>query len=245
MINIDLNEPEINQNTGKIIIKHFETNSTNPRTVRFCNNNNAQATLVLRHEKEHARKANITKNLWYYSPKTRGMIAAQSEIIAPAAEIIEALDYRYEMKLPIPSNRKFIKKADRLIITEAKKQNLQWPLDFNNQQIADIIIQCATEQFLNEINRGLYKTSIYNAIQTQKPGIYVTNNLCNEYNKFLFNPRLNLWAPLWQFESRAGSVNLWNAASQEQKNKMLTTIDSLVCAIAGKNQLILSNTKTY
>lgn len=230
----------------KIKINYFTTSSTDPRVKRFCTQNNAQMRLILRHEKEHARKANLTKNTWFYAPITRGAVAVQNEIVAPAAEIIEALDARYETGKPFPTNRSFIALADKRIVQYATEHNLEWPLDFNNQKIADIIIECATERFTKELKRGMYKQTILSAIkECHVPINYITNNMCDKNNHFMFNPSINAWGPMWQFDSKRCPVNIWNAASQQQKNKLITTVDSIVLSIAGQNKIFLNNTKTH
>lgn len=230
--------------SGKIKLYYFQHIGTNTKVRNFCNSNNRQMRLVLRHEKEHARKANLTKNIWYYSPNTRGAIAAQNEIVAPAAEIIEALDYRFETGHRFPTNKNFIKKADDLIIKAATEQRLTWPLNYNNQQLADIIMECATERFVSETKRGLYKTTIKNAINNcDIPRKYITNNLCNEYNQIIFCPHLGAWGQMWQFESKHGPVNIWDAASSEQKKKLINTVDSIVMVLTGQNYIFLQKQK--
>lgn len=232
--------------SGKIKLYYFQHVGTNVKVRNFCKSNNQQMRLVLRHEKEHARKANLTKNIWYYPPHIRGAIAAQNEIIAPAAEIIEALDYRFETGKAFPTNKNFIKKADNLITSTATKQNLTWPLNYNDQQLADIIMECATERFTSEIKRGLYKTTIKKAINNCNiPKKYITNNLCNEYQQIMFCPCLGEWGPMWQFESKHGTINIWDAASSEQKKKLTNTVDSIVTVLAGKNYIFLHNQKTH
>lgn len=232
-------------NSNKIILKYFKTNSTNNKTQQFCATNNNQLRLTLRHEKEHAIKSYLTKDTWRHPPMTRGAIAAQNEIIAPAAEIIEALDYKYEKGVSIPTNRLFIKKAEKQITEIATKQNLTWPLDFNNQQIADIIIECATEHFLKEISRGIYKTTILNAVQNKSTNKFFFYDPHNKPDYWTFIPEQGKWAPLWQFTSKNGNANIWNAASQTQKQKLLNTVDSVVCQSVQPNLVFFTNQKTH
>lgn len=230
---------------GIITLKYFKTYSDRQKTKYFCEYNNSQTRLVLRHETEHARKANLTKNTWMYPPITRGFIAAHNEIVAPAAEIIEALDYKYETGQSFPTNKAFIKKAEEQITKITTKQKLNWPLDFNNPQIADIIIECATERFLEEVKRGLYTTTIKKEIEQRKIEKYETNNLCNQLAIFLFRPEENNWTAMWQLESQRGSVNLWDSASQKQKQKLTDSIAVIITNITGQKYYFLQNKKTH
>lgn len=230
----------------KITVRYFIPMDNDAKTIYFCNNNNNQIRLILRHEIEHARKENLTKNTNRFSPFVRGAVAVQNEIMAPAAEIIEALDYHYETGHPYPSQKKFIIQADKKITAAANKQHLEWPLDFNNTQIADIILQCATEQYLGEVSRGIYKKVIRDELDKE---FYMTshnsNNLCAPNAPVLFQPEIGLWQPLWDFQSKRGPVNLWNAASTQQKKRLIHATDSIVKEIAGKHWYNIKNNKTH
>ncbi|MDR0726475.1 MAG: hypothetical protein LBF37_00245 [Rickettsiales bacterium] len=89
-----------------------------------------------------------------------------NEIMAPAGEIIEALDYHADFGIPFPSAPAQIRSADAAISQFIKENNMTWPADFNNQQIADITIKYALEKFLNAYNTGTYKWTIRNAKQS-------------------------------------------------------------------------------
>lgn len=230
--------------TGKIQINYMKTNSTTPKIQRFCQANNNQIRLTIRHEKEHARKANLTKNTWFFEPSVRGAIAAHNEIMAPAAEIIEALDYRYETGEAYPTSKIFIRDADKIIVTEAQKHNLAWPLDFNNPHIARLVMRCATERFAKEVKRGVYRKAISDAVLKYNDKQYITNDLCDSYRALVFKPQWNMWGPMWEFTSLRGPVNLWNAVDSEQKSKLTNTVDSIVTSIAGKKSMFFKYTKT-
>ena len=107
-------------------------------------------------------------------------------------------------------------------------------------------MQCATEQFLSEINRGVYRNTILHAVE-QEPSerYYITNNLCNNFNAVMFNPQWDAWAPLWEFTSIRGPVNLWNATNDTQHKKLTNTVDSIVRTIAGQKASFLKLVKTY
>lgn len=224
-----------NKNTIKI--SYFVTKSTNPETMIFCKAANRQIPFVKRHELEHARKANLTKNTYFFTPENRARIAAQNEIIAPAAEIIEAIDMKYRTRLYPSGMRQYAKKAYKEILESAKKQNMSMPIDFNNQEIADITIKNALNAFLASTKRGIYKKTIKKAFQNPpKTFKYQTNNLCNPFQGYYFEPQNQKWEPLWQFESSHGKVNLWKAASDKQKQILLNSIDSLITEITGKQR---------
>ncbi len=232
--------------SGRVHISYFKTDSRRPITQRFCSQSNDQIRLVRRHELEHVRKANLTKNTVHFSPTVRAAIAAQNEIMAPASEIIEALDYHYETGHPYPTNKSFILYADREITDLAMRQNLSWPLDFNNPQIADIVMKYAAFRFFSEINRGLYKKTLSRAVElNNKKDVYITNNMCDDCAPIMFHPEIGMWAPLWQFKSLRGDVNIWNAASIAQKQQLLRSVDSIVQKITGKKAYFFVNTKMH
>lgn len=232
--------------SNSIKLFYLTTNSKKENIQNYCNNNNTQMRLVLRHELEHARKANMTKNTRFFPAEIRAAIAAQNEIMAPASEIIEAMDYKYETGFSFPTNKYFIQKADQQISSLIKKEHLTYPIDFNNQKIADITIECALERFLSETKRGLYKTTMlraYNNEYLDKP--FVPNSSCNSYHAILFNPTIGMWDPLWTFDSKNGKANVWRAASSKQRQKVLNKIDSLTKEITGQNHNIYTYQKIH
>jgi len=48
---------------------------------------------------------------------------------------------------------------------------------------------------------------------------------------------------MWQFESKHGPVNIWDAASSEQKKKLINTVDSIVMVLTGQNYIFLQKQK--
>lgn len=231
--------------SNSIKLFYLKTNSKKGIIQEYCNKNNTQMRLVLRHELEHARKANMTKNTRFFPAEIRAAIAAQNEIMAPASEIIEAMDYKYETSISFPTTKNFIYKADLQISQIIKKRNLKYPVNFNIPEIADITINCALERFLSETKRGLYKTTMLRAYNNEdKDKQFTPNSSCNAYHAILFNPTIGMWDPLWTFDSDYGKVNLWRAASTAQKQKVLNAIDSLTKEITGQNHNIYTYKKT-
>lgn len=232
-------------NSGRVLVSYFQTDSRNPLTRRFCDVSNTQIRLVQRHEMEHARKANLTKNVGMYSPAVRAAIAAQNEIMAPAAEIIEAMDYRYKTGAPYPSQRSYILNADAEIMDLSQRENLAWPLDYNDTRVADIVMKHAATRFFSEIKRGVYRNTLVRAAQPNTKFFpYITNDMCDPCAVALFNPGMGMWAPLWQFQSLRGDVNLWNAASASQRDAMMDSVASIVHKFTGQKLKNYKNTKT-
>ena len=52
-----------------------------------------------------------------------------------------------------------------------------------------------------------------------------------------------MWAPLWQFQSLRGDVNLWNAASASQRDAMMDSVASIVHKFTGQKLKNYKNTK--
>ncbi len=233
---------------NQITIFYFDTNETDPRIRNYCENNNRMIPLTRRHETEHARKAALTKLTLLQTPETRGKIAASNEIIAPAAEIIEALDWHHTHGRAFPATKKFIRDADRNIVAIMDSLNLSWPVDFNNQAIADAVITHALERFSSEFNRGQYLTTVRRAIQEVPNTKYTPNKSCDISQFFLFAPYYGDWGPLWEFDSFRGNVNIWNAASENKKKELQIALDKFVERASqhtGTKTPFLQNSKTH
>lgn len=229
---------------GIIKLFYLKTTSTKKHVQNYCKQNNTQSILIRRHELEHARKANLTKNIFMFSPRIRGAIAMQNEMIAPAAEIIAAIDYQYKTGHPFPAYRGFVKDAVVDIINAANAQNMKWPIDFNNPKIATIVMQHSQKRFFDELGRGVYKTTVKNAICGHKTNeAYITNNLCDKNAPMFFRPEFCMWAPMWDFESIHGRTNIWFNADDKIKQDLLNKIDSVLNEFAGQNALFYKNVK--
>lgn len=218
-----------------INIYYIKPKDTAQKTINYCNAVNKQIRYVKVHELEHAKKANLVENPHFFLPKTRAKIAAQNEIIAPAAEIIAALDLSYITKAKPANMRWFIKNAYNEMSQTLKKQPR--PIDLNKQEVADIIIKHSLLFFLSEVKRGSYIGTMkreYNRIPNDF--YYPPIDNCNIKQRIEFKPHLDEWAPLWQFNTKQGDVNIWNVASDKQKSILLNSIDSLVTKITGKQR---------
>lgn len=213
---------------NQITIFYFKTNETDPRIQFYCENNNRMIPLTRRHETEHARKAALTKITYMQTPETRGKIAASNEIIAPAAEIIEALDWHHTHGRAFPTTKNYIRRADRDIVAIMDSLKLPWPVNFNHSAIADVVITRALERFTSEFNRGQYLTTVRRAIQEVPNTTYTPNKSCDISQYFLFAPYYGDWGPLWEFDSFRGNVNIWNAASENKKKELQNALDKFV-----------------
>lgn len=234
--------------THKVTTFYLVNKSQSARLQKFCDETNAMAPLTLRHEREHARKMALVGMGYMFSDLTRGEIAATNEIVAPAAEIIAAVDWRYAHGAPIGAAKKFVRNAEHEIYALVDSLNLSWPIDFNQQQIAEIVMKHAVARFTSEFNRGQYVTTVRDATRNRYGRKYRPNNMCDLTQTFNFMPQYGLWAPMWEFESQRGSVNLWNAVSEKTRLDTRLKLQSFVWrarASTGKKPLFLENQKTH
>lgn len=234
--------------THKVTTFYLVNKSQSARLQKLCDETNAMAPLTLRHECEHARKMALVGMGYMFPDFTRGEIAATNEIVAPAAEIIAAVDWRYTHGAPIAAAKKFVRNAEREIYALTDSLNLPWPIDFNQPQIAEIVIKHALARFTSEFNRGQYVTTVREATRKRYWRKYPPNNMCDLSQVFNFVPQYGLWAPMWEFESLRGSVNLWNAVSEKTRRETTFKLESFVIAAqksAGKKPMLLENQKTH
>ena len=232
---------------NKVVVYYFLAACDDKRINNYCTRNNNQIPLTRRHEMEHARKAALTKITDDYPAHVRGQIAAMNEIMAPAAEIIEAVDHKYRTGCPFPAAKDFIRQADTEITQLADSLKMTWPINFNHPQIADIVIKYALVRFAGEFNRGTYRTTIRREITRPQNINYKPNSECDMLGYFMFWPTCGLWGPMWEFETMAGRANLWDAASESQKRFLLNQVDSFVAAVGGntgQNSMFFTNGKT-
>lgn len=220
---------------NKVMVTYYNPTDNAEYINHACNHQNGMLPLTLRHEMEHARKAHMTKMTKpHYSAQTRARIAAINETMAPAGEIIEAMDYHYTNQKPIPTCKAFVKKACDNILNITNQQTPAQPIDFNNQKIADIVIKNALDRFKGEIKTGQYISTLrreyYNTLEIS----YTPNQECDPIQKVFFMPEFDMWAPMWQFETAGGQANLWLAASDKTRQKTLNTIDSIIQANTDK-----------
>lgn len=228
--------------TNTIIIYYFIPKTPNEQLEKTCNLNNTSKRYVLRHEYEHARKAALTKHTEHLSPMTRARVAALNEVMAPAGEIVEAIEAQhYETQTEKPG-RKFIKNALTEINDQCKPNNIS-PY-FYTQQVADIIMKHATQHYVNQTADGTYIHGLRKAYFNNKKSAYKPNLECAKINKAMFIPQVNMWAPLWDFETKYGTINLWELATKKQKQEMMQKIDSIIYKTTGQNSILLKRHKT-
>lgn len=224
---------------NSVHVSYFYTDSKDKKIKDYCYINNVISPMVFRHEMEHARKAALTKLTFCHSPFSRAKIAAVNEIMAPAAEIIESLDYRFLSGRPYPLLKIFVRDADSEIMRIMCEDKMDWPVNFNNQKIADVVLKYSTQRFLGELRRGVYRSAIVR--EATKPSVkYTPNNKCDMRQCILFNPQFDCWGPMFQFDAVRGPVNIWDSASMSAKMDFINTLDSVVFAVAGKNQLFFN-----
>ncbi len=218
--------------SNTVVVYHFNATTDSSYIVNYCNYSNSMRPLYMRHELEHARKQDLTHNTDRFSPISRAEVAAVNEIMAPASEIIEAVDYHARTGKPFPNAKPFIAQADS-VITSAMGGFLPLFVNYNYQPIADAVITYATENFVSSVNRGYYKHTIrkkYNQKPSKKQKFVDFTILLT------FNPDHSKWEPIWEFESRAGACNPYKHASWAVRQKLMQTVDSVVCSVTNTDK---------
>ena len=232
--------------TNTVRICYFlPANINNKTLINYCDKLNQAIPATLIHEREHARKAFITKNTNHFSPLNRARIAAHNEMMAPAAEIIGIVEQCIAQGKTHTQNKAFINKAAREIFKIIKNENLQFPIDFNNPRIADVILQHAFNRFINRLANNQYHTTIREAYlhNTQPP--YTPTNACTNVTPSLFNPTLGIWDQMWDFDTHNGHANIWRSASPDTKSYILTELDKHIIKITGQNAYFLTKDKVH
>ncbi len=226
--------------TNTVVVYHLNPMSDNSRIIRYCEINNNMQPLFMRHELEHARKRHIVHNTDRFSPLGRAEVAAMNEVMAPASEIIEAVDYHARTGKPFSGGKAFVTMADSAITNIAGAFYFSHYVNYNYQPVADIVITYALESFKHSVSRGYYKYTIKQAFERTPSQ---TSNFVDMNLFFTFNPDLQQWDPLWEFESNAGKCNPYQHASRAVRQKLLKTVDSIVCSNtnADKTQAMLRN----
>lgn len=230
-------------NTNTLYTYYFIADTDDKDVIAFCKRQNELRPMTLRHEFEHARKAILTKKTREFPPYIRAQIAAFNEIVAPASEIIEALEYSRSHNMKLPPAKKFVIDACNEIFNTSYNPALLAPIDFNNQKISDIIIKHATQYYINTIKGGTYETSVKNAY-TMIPCEYTPNKECYKYNSSFFMPQFNIWDPLWDFNTKYGPINPWRTASEKCKQETIAKVNEIIGQVLAKNNVLLHNTKT-
>lgn len=225
--------------TNTVLIYHLKPVSDSKLIQRYCEYSNNQKTLSIRHEMEHARKSDLTHNKAFFSAMGRARIAAINEIMAPASEIIEAVDYHARTGHRYPDAQPFIARADSAIC-HAMGPFMPGYVNYNYQPVSDAVITYALEKFLNSVERGHYIHTIKKAYSIKTKSNKLT---CNSCNIFLFNPDINRWDPIWEFQSTAGKCNPYKTASWAVRQKLMQKVDSVIysCTDVDKFALLFPN----
>ena len=210
--------------TNTVLVYHFNPASDSAYIQRYCEHNNNLRALVTRHELEHARKSDLTHNTEFFSAVGRARVAAINEIMAPASEIIEAVDYHARTGKTYPDAKSFIVQADSAII-QAMGPFMPGYVNYNYRPVADAVITYALKSFLNSVERGYYIHTVRKAYNNRPALNKPTSNLMNT---FLFNPDHNLWDPIWEFQSTAGSCNPYKTASWTVRQELMQKVDSVI-----------------
>lgn len=211
--------------SNTVTVKYFRTNSQKTLIKRYCQVNNDLFRLNKRHEMEHARKYDYVHNKQGFAPYVRSKIAAMNETMAPASEIIEALDYHYETGKCYPSKKDFIVHADSAIVSIMQKYNLSWPVNYRNPLIADAVLKYAAEGFASAVNRGYYKYTMQKAYNQCCEGSTLHAPV---YPSLFYNPTLDMWGPLYTFQTVYGDVDIFNSATFVGRQNLIDSIDSIV-----------------
>lgn len=225
--------------TNTVTVKYFRTNSRRAIIQKYCNINNELFRLNKRHEMEHARKYDYVHNKQGYSPFVRAKIAAMNETMAPASEIIEAMDYHYETGKCYPSKKMFIVHADSAITSIMEKYNLSWPVNYRNPMIADVVLKYAYESFSSAVNRGYYKHTMRKAYDSSGENFYTP--LKPPTLSPLYNPAYDMWGPLWTFQTMYGDVDVFNSATFVGRQNLIDSINSIVAKTVDTDKMLILN----
>lgn len=225
--------------SNTVTVKYFRTNSKNALIKRYCKVNNDLFRLNKRHEMEHARKYEYVHNKQPYSPFVSAKIAAMNETMAPASEIIEAMDYRYETGSCYPSKKGFIVHADSAIVSIMQKYNMSWPVNYRNPLIADAVIKYSLEGFSSAVNRGYYKHTMKKAYDKSQEGFSLP--IAATRTSLFYNPTLDMWGPLWTFQTTDGDVDVFNSATFVGRQNLIDSINSIVARAVDTDKMMLLN----
>lgn len=100
-------------------------------------------------------------------------------------------------------------------------------------------------QYVNTTKKGIYLHGIKKAYFSKQKNKYHPNHECLKINSGMFLPQINMWDPLWDFETKYGTINLWKLASNKQKQETLQKTDSIIHKTTGKNDIFLKKYKFY
>lgn len=229
--------------SNTIQLSYFVADTNDRRVIDCCNKNNSYHKFTLRHEREHARKAILTRKTEKHSPFVRAQIAVFNEIIAPAAEIVEGIEYCIQNNLEMPQAKQFVIDACQEIFAYKQNKHSFMGTYFYDSAVSDIIIKYATKNYLSDVKHGYYVHSIVKAYKC-KPLKYTPNKECYKFNRCFFCPQINMWAPLWEFETKNGSINPWHSASEKTRQETINTVNKLVCETLAKHKITLSQLHT-
>lgn len=226
--------------TNTVTVKYFRTNSQKALVKRYCQINNDLFRLNKRHEMEHARKYDYVHNKQGYAPFVRAKIAAMNETMAPASEIIEAMDYHYETGKCYPSKKMFIVQADSAITSIMEKYNLSWPVNYRNPMIADAVLKYAVESFSSAVGRGYYEHTMRKAYNHQEEENFYTPVKQPVLSPF-YNPRFDMWGPLWTFQTTYGDVDIFSCATFVGRQNLIDSINSIVARTVDPDKMLFLN----
>jgi len=242
-------------NSNTIYVNTFVADTDNDHIRKTVELNNLGRPLVMRHEMEHAKKAHITNNNKNRSGWHRARVSVMDEMMARGGEFIEAIEYHIENGVPCPSNRGgFIYHVDSLVMARhnemAGEMSAFLPVDFQDRQIADIIINNAADRYLQVQKSYFYTKRIKNELNCIQRKKYIPNDSCEIVpSLFNYSPEIDQWGALWTYDVKSQwtvtgkkRVDLWNAASQSTRDRTIAKIDSVVRQSFAPGQMLLKST---
>ncbi len=245
---------------NKVIVYHFVPADTAKWLPHWCAVQNDASRVVARHEVEHARKANIVQNVQGLSGYSRAQMAIMNETMAPAAEIVEAMTYRMETGRRFPIDRRFLFRADSMIMAWHSLFGALGPMiDLGRPEIADIILRASIDKFVMDYGRGIYHTKVRNELNARPRAKYTPHRYCDNNMFSHCCPQINDWGALWTFEVTpfikngnvlrqftlprgcflpCYSVDLWNSATQSARDYVLQKVDSCIMVEMNPGQML-------
>jgi len=243
--------------TNTVIITYFLAETDDPRVIRNCDASNQSTRVVIRHEMEHAKKAHIVQDVSKLSGFDRARLAVMNESMAPGGEIIEAIEYHLETGERYPMDRRFLWRADSLIMARQKEKQggvmLTKEVDFSDPVISGVILESAVEKFAKDHQRGFYHTKIKKELNAGKRHKYKKHKECEiSTTPANYMPFMNQWGALWTYDvktpwtvSQKKRVDIWNSATKEARERVIHKVDSIIKTDMRPGQMLLKKTYEY
>lgn len=227
---------------NKVSVRYFVDETSDRRAKYWCDRNNELLPIVLRHEMEHARKANLVHGSEYHSPYVNAQIAAMNEVMAPVSEAIEAIDRHCVYGRTVPHGNNLPQIANLVMDAHNQTPFHFNTVDFSNQHIADLVLNFGMDKFVASVNRGFYKWTIRKKLDSVKSTKYTPNTECDFIASLFFLPECDMWGPMFTFDTAGREkVDIWNSASEKTRQRVLQRLDSVIYSTFRPGEILYRN----